>query len=118
MVFFYSVLQGQLIIFFFNDTATTEIYTKDNVRVRALTARIAELKSQLDKIGGTDASLLPDATQSNELYPSIRRLPLLGVQWADLYRRMKIQETVYELLNQQYELARIQEERNTHRQRD
>jgi hypothetical protein len=34
---------------------------------------------------------------------------LLGVEWADLYRRMKIQETVYELLNQQYELARIQE---------
>jgi uncharacterized protein involved in exopolysaccharide biosynthesis len=34
---------------------------------------------------------------------------LLGVEWADLYRRMKIQETVYELLNQQYELARIKE---------
>jgi uncharacterized protein involved in exopolysaccharide biosynthesis len=34
---------------------------------------------------------------------------LLGVEWADLYRRMKIQETVFELLNQQYELARIQE---------
>jgi hypothetical protein len=43
------------------------------------------------------------------MYPPIRKLPLLGVQWADLYRRMKIQETVYELLNQQYELARIQE---------
>jgi hypothetical protein len=47
--------------------------------------------------------------QNTELYPSIRKLPLLGVEWADLYRRMKIQETVYELLNQQYELARIQE---------
>jgi hypothetical protein len=43
------------------------------------------------------------------MYPPIRKLPLLGVEWADLYRRMKIQETVYELLNQQYELARIQE---------
>src|SRR2546425_702703 len=40
---------------------------------------------------------------------SRRKLPLLGVQWTDLYRRVKIQETVYELLNQQYELARIQE---------
>lgn len=104
-----AVLQGQVITAQSELQGLEQIYTKDNVRVRALTARIAELKSQLDKIGGTDASLLPDATQSNELYPSIRRLPLLGVQWADLYRRMKIQETVYELLNQQYELARIQE---------
>jgi len=70
---------------------------------------VGELRHQLEKLGGTDASLLPDATQGNELYPSIRKLPLLGVQWADLYRRMKVQETVYELLNQQYELARIQE---------
>jgi len=31
------------------------------------------------------------------------------VEWADLYRKTKIQETVYQLLNQQYELTRIQE---------
>jgi uncharacterized protein involved in exopolysaccharide biosynthesis len=86
-----------------------QIYTPNNVRVRAAGARIEELQRQLQKIGGTDASLVSDVTQSDDLYPSIRKLPLLGVQWADLYRRMKIQETVYELLNQQYELARIQE---------
>ena len=31
------------------------------------------------------------------------------MEWADLYRKTKIQETVYQLLNQQYELTRIQE---------
>ena len=31
------------------------------------------------------------------------------MRWADLYRQTKIQETVYELLRQQYELAKIQE---------
>jgi uncharacterized protein involved in exopolysaccharide biosynthesis len=31
------------------------------------------------------------------------------VPYADLYRRVKVQETVYELLTQEYELARIQE---------
>ncbi len=86
-----------------------QIYSSNNVRVRALKARVDELKLQLQKLGGTDASLLADARPSDELYPSIRKLPLLGVEWADLYRRMKIEETVYELLNQQYELARIQE---------
>jgi hypothetical protein len=35
----------------------------------------------------------------------------LGVQYADLYQKTKIQETVYELLTQQYELAKIQEAR-------
>src|SRR6185312_13231615 len=42
-------------------------------------------------------------------FPSIRKLPLVGVKWANLYRETKIQETVYELLTQEYELAKIQE---------
>jgi capsule polysaccharide export protein KpsE/RkpR len=104
-----ALLQGQLIAAQSELEGLQQIYTANNVRVRAASARIEELQRQLQKIGGTDASLASDATQTNELYPSIRKLPLLGVQWADLYRRMKIQEKVYELLNQQYELARIQE---------
>ena len=102
-------LQGQLIAVQSDLEGLAQIYTANNVRVRSAQARVDELKRQLEKIGGTDASLTADATQANELYPSIRKLPLLGVQWTDLYRRMKIQDTVYELLNQQYELARIQE---------
>jgi uncharacterized protein involved in exopolysaccharide biosynthesis len=104
-----ALLQGQLIAAQSELEGLQQIYTPSNVRVRVARARIEELQRQLQKIGGTDASLVSDATQSDELYPSIRKLPLLGVQWADLYRRMKIQETVYELLNQQYELSRIQE---------
>ena len=46
---------------------------------------------------------------ADQQFPSIRKLPLLGVQWADLYRRLKVEETVFELLSQRYELARIQE---------
>jgi hypothetical protein len=40
-------------------------------------------------------------------------LPLLGVRWADLYRETKIQETVYEMLTQQYEMSKIQEAKET-----
>jgi uncharacterized protein involved in exopolysaccharide biosynthesis len=104
-----ALLQGQLIAAQSELLSLEQVYTGNNVRVRSLQARVDELKRQLQKLQGTDASLLPDATQSDQLYPPIRKLPLLGVEWADLYRRMKIQETVYELLNQQYELARIQE---------
>ena len=105
-----AVLQGQLIAAQSELQGLEQIYTANNVRVRSLRARVEELRSQLEKLGGTDASLATDAPMSDhDFYPSIRKLPLLGVQWADLYRRMKIQETVFQLLNQQYELARIQE---------
>lgn len=106
-----AVLQGQVMAAQSELQSLEQIYTPNNVRVRALRARTEELKRQLVQLGGSDASLVPDATSSNssDLYPSIRKLPLLGVQWADLYRRMKVQETVYDLLTQQYELARIQE---------
>jgi len=104
-----ALLQGQMIAAQSELQSLEQIYTANNVRVRALRARVDELKRQLQQLGGTDSSLLSDATSSAELYPSIRKLPLLGVQWADLYRRMKVQETVFDLLTQQYEIARIQE---------
>jgi hypothetical protein len=43
------------------------------------------------------------------MYPSIRKLPLLGVAYADLYRRTRIQEAVLETLTKEYELAKVQE---------
>jgi hypothetical protein len=43
------------------------------------------------------------------MYPSIRKLPLLGVTYADLYRRTMIQEAVLETLTKEYELAKVQE---------
>jgi hypothetical protein len=77
-----------------------------------LKARVDELKNQLSKLGGTSGRVAPGANSDSttgDLYPSLRQLPLVGVRWLDLYREAKIQETVYELLTQQYELAKIQE---------
>jgi capsule polysaccharide export protein KpsE/RkpR len=106
-----ALLQGQLIAAQSEIQGLQQIYTHTNVRVRSLRARIDELQHQLQRISGTDASLATEGADSSsqDLYPSIRKLPLLGVEWADLYRKTKIQETIYQLLNQQYELTRIQE---------
>jgi capsule polysaccharide export protein KpsE/RkpR len=106
-------LQGQLIVAQSEMEALRQIYTPNNVRVRSVQARINELKKQLDKLGG-EASLPSSSGAApkplpGESYPTIRQLPLLGVKWADLYRESKLQETVFELLTQQYELAKIQE---------
>lgn len=106
-------LQGQLIAVQAELDGLEQIYTPENVRVRSLKARANELRNQLSKMSGGDAGIPEqDSTPSaggNDLYPPIRKLPLLGVHWLDLYRESKIQETVYALLTQQYEMAKIQE---------
>lgn len=102
-----AMLQGQLIAAESELSGLEKIYTDNNIRVRSLQARVATLREQLQKLGGTGS---PDEVKNNNsLYPSIRKLPLLGVTYADLYRRTKIQEVVFELLTQQYELAKVQE---------
>jgi capsule polysaccharide export protein KpsE/RkpR len=102
-------LEGELIAAQSQLEGLQQIYTSNNVRVRSMRARVDELRSQLHKIGGDTADPSTDKKGSAPEFPSIRQLPLLGVKWADLYRQTKIQETVYELLTQQYELAKIQE---------
>jgi hypothetical protein len=58
--------------------------------------------------------IAPDiAAESGLPYPTIHSLPLLGAKYSDYYRRAKIQETVYELLTQQFELAKVQEAKET-----
>jgi uncharacterized protein involved in exopolysaccharide biosynthesis len=109
-----ATLQGELIAAESQLKGLEAIYTDQNVRVRALHARIAELRGQLGKLGGTpDDSGTSDAKNDPSYYPAIRQIPLLGVTYANLYRQTKIEETVYELLTQQYELAKVQEAKET-----
>src|SRR5208337_778346 len=70
-------LQGQLITAQAERSGLQQIYTHDHVRVRAAEARVKELQKQLSEIGGvgTPGELRSDTS----LYPSIRKLPLLGV---------------------------------------
>jgi len=107
-------LQGRLISAQSELEGLRQIYSDSHIRVKTQKARVEELQSQLSKLGGNDRSapLGPDSI-STDLYPSIRKLPLLGVAYADLYRRTKLQEAVYEVLTQEYELAKVQEARET-----
>lgn len=102
-----ATLQGELIAAQAELSGLQQIYTNNNVRVRATEARVAELQKKLNEVGGTGTQA--DLNKDNSMYPSIRKLPLLGVTYADLFRETKIQETVYELLTEQYELAKVQE---------
>ena len=107
-----ATLQGHLIAAQSELEGLKQIYTENNIRVRSLRARIAELHKQLGDMGG-DSGTTADMPESNSLYPPIRKLPLLGVSYADLYRRTKVQEAIFETLTQQYELAKVSEAKET-----
>jgi capsule polysaccharide export protein KpsE/RkpR len=113
-------LEGELIATQGELDSLRQIYGDANVRVRSAQARITDLKRELVKMGGTsaqlptaqDASGIGGASSEDALYPPLRQLPRLAVPYADLYRTVKVQEAVFELLTQQYEIARVQEARD------
>ena len=104
-----AILEGQLIAARTEVEGLRQIYTDNNVRVRSMQARANELERQLRKLGGRYESEGNEGASDDSLYPSMHKLPLLGVTYADLFRRTKVEETVFETLTQQYELAKVQE---------
>jgi len=114
-------VQAELLIEQSGLESMRQIYGDGNVRVHETEARIASLKAELAKMTGSSAPLTAEEMHDDtgtdpisgdnkgELYPPLRQLPRLAVPYADLYRRVRVQETLYELLTQQYEMARIEE---------
>jgi uncharacterized protein involved in exopolysaccharide biosynthesis len=113
-------VQAELIVEQSGLESLKQIYGDGNVRVRESEARIASLQSQLESMTGSSnsssggelhdvATNATDSSDKSNLYPPLRQLPRLGVPYADLSRRVRVQEAVYELLTQQYETSRIQE---------
>ncbi len=120
-------LQGELLAEQAGLQSLLQVYGDGNVRVRSARARISALQQDLKKLTGpaTSTETKSDVTNGNganaegadesdkplagELYPPLRQLPGLAVPYADLVREIRVQETVYELLTQQYELARLEE---------
>ncbi len=106
-------LEGQLIAGKSELDSLRQIYGDQNVRVRAAEARNTLLQRELQRANG-QSSPDPDGTDidPSHPYPALRQLPRLGVRWANLYRNARIHETVFDLLSEQYETARIEEVRS------
>jgi capsule polysaccharide export protein KpsE/RkpR len=102
-------LQAQLIVARAEEDSMGQFYGAGNVRMRAAGARVGELERELKKLGGSATDNGDTPADSDSLYPTLRQMPVLAVRWADLYRQVKVKETVYDLLTEQYELARIEE---------
>jgi hypothetical protein len=91
-----ATLEGQLIAARTELESMKQVYTGDNVRVRATQARVDELQRELQRLGGKyDVGTVATPENDKSMYPSIRELPLLGVSYADLYRTTKVQDMTF-----------------------
>lgn len=113
-------VQAELLVEQSSLQSLRQIYGDSNVRVREAEARIGSLRADLEKMTGasmpeTEESVdgsLQGSGGAGELYPPLKELPRLAVPYTDLYRRVRVQEAVFELLTQQYEMARLEEARD------
>ena len=94
-------LEGEIVAERSGLESMRQVYSDDNVRVREAEARIGVLQRELNKIAGSSTPAAPATASSQqaagELYPPLRQLPRLAVRYADLYRRVKVQEAIFEL---------------------
>jgi capsule polysaccharide export protein KpsE/RkpR len=107
-------LEGQLIVSESELDSLRQIYGNQNVRVRAAEARNSILRRELQRANGQSGNQSDEKDiDPTHPYPALRQLPGLGVQWANLYRNVRIHETVFDLLSEEYETARIEEVKST-----
>ncbi len=79
--------------------------TDESSDVMALQAGISKLKSQLGAMVGSGGA--------ENVIPATGNLPALGVEYLRKMRELKIQEAIFEQLTKQYEMAKINENKDT-----
>lgn len=90
-------------------TALNSQFSGSNSRQFELKQKLKETQTILDKLYSSSDSTLDE----NRFLPAFNQLPDLSLMYLRLYRNLKIQEVLFELLTQQYEQERINEVRNT-----
>jgi len=104
-----SLLKGQLAGKEVQLSAQLTYLSENNPEIKALREGISQLKSQI-------ANLETSSTReksAGDIFIATSEVPALGVQYARYRRELKIQETLFELLTKQYELAKINEAKDT-----
>jgi tyrosine-protein kinase Etk/Wzc len=88
--------------------------TEDYPEVRQLRTRRGSLETQLeDLLGRSDlAGALLDS-DSTQLFPSLSRIPTLGIEYVRLLRDVELLTKVHAFLTQEVERAKIMESRDT-----
>ncbi len=104
-----ATLKGELVLGEIELGVMKKSLSPDNIRYKNQLFKIEQIRQQIEEMeSGQSASGDPSL-----LGISIAEAPELGLEFVRLTRELKIQETIFELLKQQYEHAKIQEMRDT-----
>lgn len=104
-------LKAQMISSEIKLNVLSETLSSSNPQVRALRSEISEIKKQLEILESGNKK--EDAGDKTVLDVPFAEVPSLSLRLARLVREVKIQESVFELLTQQYEQYKIQETKDT-----
>lgn len=85
--------------------------TPYNPQAGILKTHVEELRERLREL--EEGKRMPTNPTSKDIFIPTAKMPDLALQYARLLRDTKVQQTLYELLTQQYEMARIQEAKDT-----
>lgn len=102
-------LRGQLVMSEIELGVMKKSLSSTNVRYQEQEYKIEQIKEQLKKLERGDST----GVGSSLLDLSVDETPQLALELVRLTRELKIQETIFELLKQQYEQAKIQELKDT-----
>ena len=83
--------------------------TDQNPQVKALKEAILQLKKQMKRLEENSSEKL----QTEDIFIATSQVPELSLQYVRLLREFKIQEAIFELLTKQYEMAKLNEARDT-----
>jgi uncharacterized protein involved in exopolysaccharide biosynthesis len=99
-------LKGELATKEVQLAALRSYQTDESQEVKALLAATSRLRSELSRYGGSGGGV-------GEGIPTVGNVPNLGLEYARRMREVKTQEAIYEQMVKQYELAKVQESRDT-----
>ena len=102
-------LRGQLVVAQIELGVMQNSMLPSNPRYQEQEYKVGQIKDQLQKLESGDTL----STGSSVLNLSMGAAPELGLELVRLTRELKIQETIFELLKQQDEQAKIQEMKDT-----
>ena len=113
-----ALLKGQIVAAEVQLEAMRAFATENNPQVQQQRRQIEEMKRQLAQMQYGQGLLLPSekgtsGEQRQEFQVSFAKVPELGMELIRLMREVKVQETVFTLLTQQFEQAKIAEARDT-----
>lgn len=82
--------------------------TEQNPQVKAVRESIAQIREQIQQLEKS-----PDGQKAaGDIFIATSEVPEIGVQYARLLRDFKVQETLFELLTRQFEIAKIEAAKN------